>query len=93
MRTLVLYMTVVMTAVQKKSLAQGAPNLASLTIGFAVFLSHLVLVPLAGCGINPARTFGPAVVNVIAGVGQPLLDLLYRSLYGLGSGGGHFQNL
>ena len=41
--------------------------MAPLAIGFAVFLGHLVLVPLTGCGINPARTFGPALVNSMAG--------------------------
>lgn len=67
MGTLVLCVTVVMTCLHKKGLAQGAPNLAPLAIGFAVFLAHVVLVPLTGCGINPARTFGPAVVNSIGG--------------------------
>lgn len=67
MATLVLCMTVVMTAVHKKSLAQGIPHVAPMAIGFAVFLAHIVLVPLTGCGINPARTFGPALMNSIAG--------------------------
>ena len=67
MGTLVLCVTVLMTCLHKKGLAQGSPNLAPLAIGFAVFLAHVVLVPLTGCGINPARTFGPAAVNTIAG--------------------------
>lgn len=67
MGTLVLCMTVLQVALPKKGLAQGTPNLAPLAIGFAVFLSHLVLIPLTGCGINPARTLGPAVVNSMAG--------------------------
>lgn len=53
MGTLVLCVTVCMTAVSPKALAKGTPHLAPLAIGFAVFLSHLVLVPLTGCGINP----------------------------------------
>eukprot|EP00977_Amphora_coffeiformis_P011598 scaffold2782_cov182-Amphora_coffeaeformis.AAC.28 len=67
MGTLVLCVTVVMTCLHKNSLAQGAPNMAPLAIGFSVFLAHVVLVPLTGCGINPARTAGPAIVNTIAG--------------------------
>lgn len=67
MGTMVLCMTVCMTAVHPKSLSKGTPHMAPLAIGFAVFLAHLVLVPLTGCGINPARTFGPALVNSLAG--------------------------
>ena len=67
MGTLVLCVTVCMTAVHPKSLSKGTPHLAPLAIGFAVFLAHVVLVPLTGCGINPARTFGPALVNSFAG--------------------------
>lgn len=67
MGTFLLCMTVVMTAVHKKSLAHGVPHMAPLAIGLAVFLAHVVLVPLTGCGINPARTFGPALVNSMGG--------------------------
>ncbi len=35
---------------------------APLAIGFAVFCAHAVLLPVDGCSINPARSFGPAVV-------------------------------
>jgi len=34
-----------------------------LAIGFAVFLAHIVLVPIDGCSINPARSLGSAVVQ------------------------------
>lgn len=36
--------------------------MAPLVIGFAVFLSHCVLIPIDGCSINPARSLGPAIV-------------------------------
>ena len=38
----------------------GALN--PLSIGLAVFVCHLALVPIDGCGINPARSFGTAAV-------------------------------
>eukprot|EP00446_Apocalathium_sp_SHHI-4_P070442 CAMPEP_0177526692 /NCGR_PEP_ID=MMETSP0369-20130122/51224_1 /TAXON_ID=447022 ORGANISM="Scrippsiella hangoei-like, Strain SHHI-4" /NCGR_SAMPLE_ID=MMETSP0369 /ASSEMBLY_ACC=CAM_ASM_000364 /LENGTH=352 /DNA_ID=CAMNT_0019006943 /DNA_START=59 /DNA_END=1117 /DNA_ORIENTATION=+ len=36
---------------------------ACLVIGFAVFVVHLVLLPIDGCSINPARSFGPAIIS------------------------------
>lgn len=34
---------------------------APLIIGFTVGLCHLLAIPFTGCGLNPARTLGPAV--------------------------------
>mmetsp|Transcript_18424 Transcript_18424/g.54751 ORF Transcript_18424/g.54751 Transcript_18424/m.54751 type:complete len:248 (+) Transcript_18424:64-807(+) len=58
--TFVLMYVVFETAVNKKN--KGNSALAPLAIGFAVFLGHVVLIPIDGCSINPTRTFGPAVV-------------------------------
>jgi MIP family channel proteins len=56
--TYLLVIVVLETAVNKKT---SAGNLAPVAIGWAVFLAHIVAIPFTGCGINPARSFGPAV--------------------------------
>jgi len=48
------------TAVSSKS---TTGQNACIAIGFAVFLAHLLLLPIDGCSINPTRSFGPAVVS------------------------------
>lgn len=37
--------------------------MAPLAIGFAVFVAHGALLPLDGCSINPARSFGVALLS------------------------------
>jgi MIP family channel proteins len=59
--TFLLCYVVHMTAVDKNS-PPSTNGLAPIAIGFAVFLGHAVLIPLDGCSINPARSFGPALV-------------------------------
>lgn len=61
--TLVLVYTV-LSATDNKRRARDShiPVLAPLPIGFAVFLVHLATIPITGTGINPARSFGPAVM-------------------------------
>lgn len=55
------------TAVRIGGPSDGQPNLAPLCIGFAVFVVHLVLIPLTGCGTNPARSLGPSLVDSFSG--------------------------
>merc|ERR1719231_1090567 len=43
---------------------------ACIAIGFAVFLAHLLLLPIDGCSINPTRSFGPAIVASARGCEQ-----------------------
>jgi len=37
----------------------------AIPIGFSLIVVHICLIPFTGCGVNPARTFGPAVVACI----------------------------
>lgn len=67
MGTFLLTMVVSLTVVIGGGPSDGQPNLGPLLIGFAVFVAHIVLIPFTGCGINPARTFGPALINSIGG--------------------------
>ena len=39
------------------------PGIQGLAIGGMIFLIHLVGVPLTGASVNPARTFGPALIS------------------------------
>eukprot|EP00977_Amphora_coffeiformis_P004052 scaffold804_cov165-Amphora_coffeaeformis.AAC.31 len=71
MGTFLLCMAVMMTTQHSNSLSQGAPHMAPLAIGFAVFLAHVVLVPLTGCGINPARSL---VLNCVTNSVELLVD-------------------
>jgi aquaporin TIP len=56
--TFMLVFTVFATAMDPK----GLGNLAPIAIGFAVLVGHLTGIPLTGASMNPARSFGPAVV-------------------------------
>jgi aquaporin-4 len=57
--TFFLVLVIFMSAVHKKA----SPGWAGFTIGGMVFLIHLVAVPLTGASVNPARTFGPALIS------------------------------
>ena len=57
--TFFLVTVIFLTAVHKKAPA----GIHGISIGGMVFLLHLVGVPLTGASMNPARTFGPAVVS------------------------------
>ncbi|XP_068317862.1 aquaporin PIP2-1-like isoform X1 [Pyrus communis] len=61
--TFVLVYTVLSTTDPKlKARNSYVPVLAPLPIGFAVFVVHLATIPITGTGINPARSFGAAVI-------------------------------
>ena len=60
MMTAMLCFVVHLTACDKEN---NISPMAPLAIGFTVFLAHTVLLPLDGCSINPARSFGPALLS------------------------------
>ncbi len=39
----------------------GNPTMAGLAIGLALVLIHLVVIPITGTSVNPARSIGPAL--------------------------------
>jgi len=66
-----LVFVVFQTAIEQRSITgsddKSRPIAAPIAIGFAVFLAHLVLIPITYCSINPPRSFGPALVATING--------------------------
>ncbi len=57
--TFFLVTVIYMVAVHRKA----AAGTQGITIGGMIFLLHLVGVPFTGASMNPARTFGPALVS------------------------------
>ena len=70
---------------------KGMSSLAPLAIGLIVAVDHLVGVPLTGASMNPARTFGPALIAgswadhwiywVGPVVGGGLAALMYKMIF------------
>ncbi len=56
--TFALVFVVFATAIDKKSLTHLAP----MAYGLVVLVNHLIGIPLTGASMNPARSFGPAIV-------------------------------
>lgn len=61
---------------------RATTGLGPLAIGMAVAVAHLVLVPITGCGINPARSLGPAVFAEAPAARQDLWVFLLAPMCG-----------
>ncbi|KAL5995700.1 Aquaporin PIP2-7 [Asimina triloba] len=59
---LLVYTVFSATDPKRKARDSHVPVLAPLPIGFSVFIVHLATIPITGTGINPARSFGAAVI-------------------------------
>lgn len=57
--TFFLVFTIFATAIDRRGNAAWAP----LAIGLVIFVDHLIAVQLTGASMNPARSFGPALVH------------------------------
>jgi len=57
--TFFLVFTIFATAIDKRGNLAWAP----IAIGLVVFVDHLIAVPLTGASMNPARSFGPALIH------------------------------
>jgi len=61
--TSILMFTVMACSDANQQKSDHITAIAPLAIGTSVFLAHLILIPVTGCSINPARTFGASVVT------------------------------
>jgi len=50
-------------------------SFAGVVIGFTLVLVHILGIGLTGTSVNPARSFGPAIVAAIAGNTAPIASL------------------
>jgi len=60
---LLLFVVMAVTDTQKHVEHSHLPVFGPYIIGMAVMLAHMVLIPIDGCSINPARSFGTAVIS------------------------------
>jgi len=57
--TFFLVFTIFATMIDKR----GNVALGPAAIGVVIFVDHLIAVPLTGASMNPARSFGPALIH------------------------------
>lgn len=67
-----IFVMVILGVTSKKA---GHGSFAGLVIGFTLVLVHILGIGLTGTSVNPARSFGPAVVAAITGNIAPIVCL------------------
>lgn len=63
---------------------EASASLGPLAIGMAVGVAHLIAVPITGCGINPARSLGPAIFASADAAKEDLWVFLLAPFIGAG---------
>ncbi|KAK9814313.1 hypothetical protein WJX72_003829 [[Myrmecia] bisecta] len=61
--TFIFVMVIFVATDAQRSSTAHIPVLAPLAIGTTLFLIHLVAIPVDGCSVNPARSFGTSAVS------------------------------
>ncbi|MBE5804868.1 MAG: aquaporin [Clostridiales bacterium] len=72
---IVLTFIFVMTILGVTSKKAGHGSFGGLVIGLTLTLVHILGIGLTGTSVNPARSFGPALVAAFAGNAQPMACL------------------
>ncbi len=70
-----IFVLVILNVTDKKADKSGVSKFAGLIIGLTLTLVHLIGITLTGTSVNPARSLGTAVANLIYG-GDDKLDAL-----------------
>lgn len=68
------YFVISQTALDKNGISKT--SFPAIPIGFSLIVVHICLIPFTGCGVNPARSFGPAVMTCMGGEA----DLCYAAI-------------
>jgi aquaporin Z len=69
--TLVFVLTILVTTSKKEHSA-----IAPFAIGLALVLVHIIGISLTGTSVNPARSFGPALLNIFFGDTEPFKQVI-----------------